>query len=241
MKIGGCAGHGLFTPGKATPDGEHEWSFNNKVILAFEEALKQYEGTEFKRFDDRTGKTDVPLKTRTDGANEWGADLYISFHHNADKGVWGTHTGTETYTYLGSNPKSEKLAALVQPKIVKAYGLFNRGCKKANYHICRETHMPAVLIEGGYMDSTIDIKKLSDDSVLKVTGYAVAEAVAEYGNLKKKVIVQPKMVGSISLDTIPEKRPDKYRLASFIDTDVPATIEDLKKRGYKVIALPEGK
>lgn len=247
MKIAGCAGHGGFkapnvyaTPGKRTPDGQPEWEFNNKVILAFEEALKQYEGAEFLRTDDRSGKTDVPLKDRVDKANNWGAHVYISYHHNANKSIWGTHGGTETLIQLGVNGKSLQLAQEIHPRIMKAYGLRDRGIKHQDLYITRKTKMPAVLIEGGFMDSTIDIKKLRDDSVLKAAGYAVAEAVAAYGGLKKKVVAPPVVVAkpTYSLDTIPVKNPHTYRLAKLIDTSDKALIDQLKKEGYRITALP---
>lgn len=198
FKIGICGGHGGYrtinpktyaTPGKRTPDGEPEWVFNDKVVRAFIEEMSKYENVEIKRFDDPTGKTDIPLKTRTDRANAWGADIYISFHHNANTARWGNWTGIETFTYTGSNPKSEKLAKLIHPQMVKAYGLQDRGVKKANLHIVRETKMPSVLLEGGFMDSLIDIKKLRDDNVLKNAGIGVANAVAQYANLKMKETV----------------------------------------------------
>lgn len=193
MKIAVCAGHGGSgsTPGKRSPDGEYEWNFNNKVVCAFIDALNQYENVQILRTDDATGHTDVPLKTRTDKANAWGADVYLSFHHNANTGSWGTWTGTETFTYLGSQPKSEQLAQQVHSRILGAYGLANRGLKKEDFHIVRETKMPAILVEGGYMDSTIDIKKLRDNNVLRAAGIAAAEGVAAYGGLKKKAVAQP--------------------------------------------------
>lgn len=197
FKIAICAGHGgnNSTPGKRTPDGEYEWNFNNEVALAFEEALKQYEGVELLRTDDRSGKTDVGLTTRTNKANAWGANIYISFHHNANTSKWGNWGGIETFVYTSPSASSLKLAAAIHPKFVKAYGLTDRGIKRDNLHIVRETHMPAILLEGGFMDSVIDIKKLRDHSVLRAAGYAVAEGVAEYAGLKKKATAQPSQNG----------------------------------------------
>lgn len=187
IKIAYCAGHGYNTPGKRTPDGEREWSFNNKVAKAFANELALYDGVVTKRFDDPTGQSDVPLKKRTDGANAWGADYYISFHHNANTAKWGDWTGVETFVYIGNkNTKSGKLAKAIHPAVVKAYGLKDRGIKEANYHILRETKMPAVLIEGGFMDSVIDIKKLRDDKVLENAGREVARALAKFLGLKKR-------------------------------------------------------
>ncbi|HHY42991.1 MAG TPA: N-acetylmuramoyl-L-alanine amidase [Thermoanaerobacterales bacterium] len=183
FKIAYCAGHGINTPGKRSPAGEREWTFNNKVALAFEEEMKKYEDVELLRLDDRTGKTDVPLKTRTDKANAWGADIYISFHHNAWRGVWDNHTGTEVFHYATSI-EGKRLAEIVLKEVIKAYRLRNRGLKTDNLHITRETNMPAILIEGGFMDSRIDIIKLRDDNVLKNAGISVAKAVAEYADLK---------------------------------------------------------
>jgi len=187
FKIAYDAGHGLNTPGKQTPDGEKEWSFSNKVVLAFEKEMQNYENVELLRTDDPTGKIDVPLKTRTDKANKCGADIYISFHQNALNGKWGSWTGVETFYSKGST-KGKKLAELVNPAVVKAYGLRDRGLKTNNLHITRETKMPAVLIEGGFMDSTIDIKKLRDDAVLANAGKHVAQAVTKYAGLRRKEV-----------------------------------------------------
>lgn len=193
IKVGYCAGHAGFaiTPGKRTPDGEYEWDFNNRVARAFASELSLYSGVASKRFDEPTGKRDVPLKERTDGANSWGADYYISFHHNANTSKWGNWTGVETFVYLNNlNTKSGELAKAIHPVVVKAYGLRDRGIKEKNLHIVRETNMPAILIEGGFMDSTIDIKKLRDDKVLENAGREIARAFANYLGLKKNVAIK---------------------------------------------------
>src|SRR5690625_2636073 len=180
------AGHGMNTPGKRTPADEREWSFNTQVVEAATKYLQEYENVKVIRLDDPTGKRDVPLKERTDKANRENADVLISVHHNANTGRWGTWTGTETYTYIGSWPQTERLAKIVHDKVVKAYDLRDRGLKKANFHMLRESRMDAILIEGGFMDSTIDIQKLRNKQVLDKAGKAIAEGVAEFLKLKKR-------------------------------------------------------
>jgi len=183
IKIGYDAGHGIHTPGKRTPDGEREWSFNNKVARAFANELALYKGVISKRFDDSTGEEDVPLRERTNGANNWGADYYISFHHNALASRWGNHTGVETFVYTDPQARSLALANAIHPSVVKSYDLTDRGVKRGNLHIVRETTMPAILIEGGFMDSLIDITKLRDDNVLKSVGKSVAQSFARFVGL----------------------------------------------------------
>ncbi len=185
MKIAYDAGHGINTPGKRSPYGEREWSFNNKVVLAFEKELKKYKDVELLRTDSKTGKSDIALKTRTDKANRFGSDIYISFHHNALNGKWGTHTGVETYHHKGSI-KGKELAELIHKVVVNTYDLTDRKIKTSNLHITRETSMPSILIEGGFMDSTIDIVKLRDDKVLDNVGREVAKAIAKHFKLELK-------------------------------------------------------
>lgn len=190
IKVGVCAGHGGFgvTPGKRTPDGEYEWDFNNIVVKAFINELAMYREVATKRFDDPTGKRDVPLDERTDGAIAWGADYYISFHHNANTAKWGTWGGVETHIYQNPNAKSIALANALHPALVTAYELRDRGIKRTNLHITREMQKSGagvVLVEGGFMDSTIDIIKLRDNSVLESTGKLIAQALAKYLGLKR--------------------------------------------------------
>lgn len=197
-KVAVCAGHGgsNSTPGKRTPAGEYEWAFNDKVIRAGIAVLKAA-GVEVLRMDDATGKTDVGLTARTNKANARGADVYWSAHHNAMSGKWGDHGGIETFTQTGSHPDAEKLARIVHPKYVKAMGLRDRGVKKANLAITRQTKMPAILTEGGFMDSRIDIVKMHDDAYLKAQGEAIAEGILKYLGVNKVHTPAPQVKSEI--------------------------------------------
>lgn len=183
------AGHGRNTPGKRTPDGEREWTFNDKMLRAAQKHLTDnYQGFTIVRTDDPTGATDVSLGARVTRANNAKGSVFVSFHNNALAGKWGSHGGTETYvpTPIASNPKSNALAKAVHPRLHKAFGLRDRGIKAGNLYVIMNTNMPAILLEGAFMDSTTDIAKLRDDSVLRKAGEAIAEGVAKYLGLSKK-------------------------------------------------------
>ena len=194
VKVAWCAGHGGYVDkakkidaksGKRTPDGELEWEFNDIVGRAFAKELALYEGVVTKRYDDPTGKTDVPLITRTNGANSWGADYYISFHQNAYQSVWGNHSGLETYIAPNASAESRKLAEVLQAAQLRVYGLRDLGIKTENFHIVRETKMPAALVEGPFMDSVIDIKILRNKLKLEEAGREMAKAFASWKGLKR--------------------------------------------------------
>ena len=106
--------------------------------------------------------------------------LYL-IHHNAFDGKWGSHGGVETLVQETTASKASKdIAAIIQPRIVQAMGLRNRGVKTDNLHMLRESSMPAILTEGGFMDSTTDIGALRSDAKLKAQGEAIADGLTVY-------------------------------------------------------------
>lgn len=186
-KIALDAGHGRNTAGKRSPSDEREWEFNNKVLLACAAKLNTYENVQILRLDDPTGNTDVPLLTRTNKANAWKADVLVSIHHNALAGKWHSGGGIETFVQEKTASKASKdIASIVQSRIVKAMGLRDRGVKTSNLHMTRAAKAPAILTEGGFFDSTVDIIALRDGNKLKAQGEAIAEGLAVYFKLKSK-------------------------------------------------------
>lgn len=212
VRIALDAGHGYNTPGKRTPDDEREWSFNNEVILATIERLNTYQDVEILRLDDPTGKTDVPLKDRTNKANAWKADVLVSDHHNASAGKWHNGGGVETYVYPTASQTSRDVAHAIHKRIVAAMGLRDRGVKTADFHITREAKMASVLVEGGFMDSTVDIKAMRDKAKLKAQGYAIADGIAEVFKLKPKVKTEVKGVSNVAMKLTPGQQKAKDTL-----------------------------
>ncbi|WP_277585829.1 N-acetylmuramoyl-L-alanine amidase [Psychrobacillus antarcticus] len=187
MKIALDAGHGINTPGKRTPDDEREWSFNDMVVRYIITLLRDYVDAETIRVDDYTGRTDTPLAARVNQANNWKAGAYVSVHQNASDGKWGTHGGTETYHFPGSL-QSKKLAESVHPNLIRSFKLKDRGIKEADFYVLKNTNMPAILTEGAFMDSRIDIVALRDESRLRAQAEGIVLGLANHFGLKKKEV-----------------------------------------------------
>lgn len=187
VKIAVSRGHGGFgvTPGKRSPAGEYEWNFNDKVADAFEAEIQKYQNVQLLRVSDPSGRTDTPLLTRTNRANNWRAGLYVAFHHNANTGRWGSWSGSEVWVRPNA-PQAASLARMVAPAVSKAMNIQNRGVKAGNLHEVREPNQLAILIEGGFMDSRIDITAMRRNDMLAAQGRAVATQVAKYFKLKLK-------------------------------------------------------
>jgi N-acetylmuramoyl-L-alanine amidase len=231
------AGHGLHTKGKRTPDGEHEWSFNNKQLLACQRYLSKYNGVDILRVDDPSGKRDVPLGERTDKSNQFDADAYVSFHNNALDDEWDNHQGMETFSYIGSNPKSEKLQNHIHKHLIKATKNTDRGMKEANFHVLRETHnCAAVLCESFFMDSIYDIKKLRDDNYLKETGEAIAKGIVDCYGLKPKSKPVAKSTGKAPASYLGKRAESIYKGSEGLDFYSKPTFNDK----YRVNTLKYG-
>jgi len=164
-----------------------EWSFNSVVASRIVNELKGYIGVDTIRVDDMTGAVDVSLQDRTDKANKWGADAYISIHANAyGTGGWNNTSGIETFTYPTASRESFVLAKLVQDELVKATKRNDRGIKTANFAVLRETSMPAILVECGFMTNKEEATLLKSDSYRKTCASAIVKGLADMYGLKKK-------------------------------------------------------
>jgi N-acetylmuramoyl-L-alanine amidase len=191
LKISLAAGHAGFgvTPGKRPFDGSmYEWDFNNEVVKYIVEELSHYEGVATHRVDDPTGRTDVPLQTRSNRANDWGSNVHLSIHANAFGTTWNSVRGIETYVYKTSLKEAFALATKVQAELISATGCNNRGVKTGNLHMVRETAMTAILIEGPFMSNRDDLALLKSDSFRKKFARGVVEGVVQQYKLRKRVV-----------------------------------------------------
>ncbi|WP_416175770.1 N-acetylmuramoyl-L-alanine amidase [Clostridium sp.] len=118
------------------------------------------------------------LQKRCDIANASGAEFMLSIHTNAFDS--SEAEGTETLYYTG-NSYSEKLASLIQEKLVSSLGTYNRGLKDGNWlYITRNTKIPTVLTEPGFLTNDKDASILGSDVGQEKAAQAIASAILEY-------------------------------------------------------------
>lgn len=147
--------------------------------------LEEYEGVTVKM--SREKDTTVSLTQRTNAANAWNATFYLSVHINAGGG-----TGFESYRYVENGSSTTMTAQKnIHAAVLSASGWKNRGQKWASFHVLRESKMPALLTENGFIDTSSDAAKLKDTSFLKKLGRAHAEGIAKTFKLKKKSTPSP--------------------------------------------------
>ena len=189
-------GHGIRTPGKRTPkwtdgtksiytknDFMHEWEFNRGVVKRLKVELER---NGFKVLEVSPTDIDTSIIRRTRAANLAKADIYVSVHANALGNVWNEKVnGIETLT--SGKGESLALGKILQKHMVWASGLRDRGMKDGSWlGVVKGTHMPAVLVECGFMDNPAEAKMLNMAEYRQQMAVALCKGICEYYNVVYK-------------------------------------------------------
>ncbi|MBP3041928.1 N-acetylmuramoyl-L-alanine amidase [Bacillaceae bacterium Marseille-Q3522] len=171
-------GHGGEDPGATGASGQHEKEFTlslSKKIAALLEQEAQIQVL-------MTREEDVFLSAeerfRPKFANENEADLYISIHGNTfdDPSV----SGTASFYY---HQNSKAFANTIHQKVVNATSFKDRGVNKENFFVLKDTNMPAVLLEIGYMTNPDEEQQMLSDNFQKEIANSIYEGVIEFLDL----------------------------------------------------------
>ncbi len=213
-------GHGGKDPG-ACGQGLQE----KNLTLNMAKLLRTYLLNNYKCQVALTRETDVfmGLSDRARKANAWKANYFISLHINAGGGA-----GYEDfiYTKLSDTGTTAKIRNAVHSKVAKVWidaNRPNRGKKKANFAVLRETSMPAVLLENGFIDNMIDVILLKQKPFVDKLIKAMGDGIALGLNLPVilKVTPDPKPI------TPPKKEPVAKPKAEYDVRDVIKTQQSI--------------
>ncbi|MEN1966747.1 N-acetylmuramoyl-L-alanine amidase [Lentibacillus sp. N15] len=221
MKLYLDPGHGGNDPG-AQGKGLKEKDITLAIALHIQSILKHdYTNADVKmsRSSDKT----VSLAQRTNEANNWGADYFLSIHCNSFN---GSAQGYEDYIHnsLSDSSKTADYQATIHKEVVKQNELRDRGKKKADYHVLRESAMPALLTENGFIDHTHDAALMKKDAWLKKVAQGHVNGLEKIFQLKKKhnspKTIYRVIAGSFSSKANAKKRVDMLKqksIEAFVD------------------------
>lgn len=170
------AGHGGSDSGAIGVSGRYEKTFNLAVILKLQALLATEPRLNIVMT--RTADTFPSLSDRYNLANNVKADLFLSVHANSS--TKNTVNGTEVYY---TRAESLAFANLVKQYATPATGLADRGVIQKSLAVTRETKMPAVLFEAGYLSNAAEESKLFTEDFQNRTAAGLAAAIKAYLNL----------------------------------------------------------
>jgi N-acetylmuramoyl-L-alanine amidase len=172
-------GHGGTDPG-AVGNGLQEKNLTLQIATRIKDILiAEYDNVSI--LMSRTGDKSLTLTQRTNAANSWGADFLLSVHINAGGG-----TGYEDYVYPGVGAPTTTYQSNIHAEVMKLVDFNDRGKKSANFHMLRESNMPALLTENGFINNANDAAELKSASFIESLARGHVIGIVKSFNLPKK-------------------------------------------------------
>lgn len=165
------AGHGGKDPG-AESGGVQEKDIALTVALKVGARLKDCEV-----IYTRTEDVYVGLAERALIANQAKAGLFVSVHCNSALNT--SANGVEVYVHTSRSAVSTRAARAIYDRLLPASGLRGRGVKPQDFAVLRETAMPAVLVELGFISNPDDRAKLINFAWQDDAARAIADGIIE--------------------------------------------------------------
>lgn len=131
------------------------------------------------RSDDRF----ISLVKRAEFANAKQPKLFVSVHYNSAPNP--DAEGVEIFFYDSEKAKersiaSKKLGESIMNQIVINTEAKSRGVKHGNLAVVRETNMPAILVEGGFLTNKEELKRILNTSYQKRIAWGIAQGIQDY-------------------------------------------------------------
>ena len=184
-------GHGGSDPG-AVSGGVRE---KDLTLSVYNKVSSKLASLGYTVLTSRNVDKDVDLVERAEQANNANADMLLSIHFNA--GGRGVARGIETYYYQSQAdrvPKinkenhnnaerlerSRKLANKVQQNLLYQTGANDRGVKRASFTVLRETSIPSILVELGFIDNPEERNKIKTNEYQERLANGIVDGIVEY-------------------------------------------------------------
>ena len=169
-------GHGGDDPGATSITGVHEKVLTLDTSKRLK-ALLERAGAEV--YMTRESDTSIKGPVRVEVANKINGDALISIHYNSYTNP--EINGTEVLYCPDTTGKNKKLARLVQQELVKHLGSRDRGLReRPDLVLLRETSMPSVMVEVGYISNKDEEKKILNPEYRQQAAQAICNALVKY-------------------------------------------------------------
>lgn len=177
------AGHGGKDPGAVSKrDRYEEKQLTLETAFLICEHLKRLG---YKAVLTRTHDTYLPLDSRSDFANTLDADLFVSIHYNYSPSEEAK--GIEVFYYKeNKTPPSSRIVSSKQVgqevlrRMILHTGADSRGIKQANFAVIRQTKMPAILVEAGFLSNPYEREKIRDQKYIYALAKGIAHGIDHY-------------------------------------------------------------
>ncbi len=116
----------------------------------------------------------IPLGERVRIANRHRNGIFVSIHYN--HATRQAAQGLETFYH---HPHSRRLATSVQRNITRIGRTPDRGVKQARFLVIRETEIPSILVEGGFLSNRAEESRIRGDEFREEMARLIAQGIVE--------------------------------------------------------------
>jgi N-acetylmuramoyl-L-alanine amidase len=125
----------------------------------------------------------VSLPRRVEIAQAAGAVIFVSIHFNSARNP--TAHGIEVFFHEDGQAKtraslSKKLASAILSPLIQRTCAQSRGVKKGNFYVIRETSMPAVIVEGGFISNPDERSQLRSAEYQEKIARGITDGIDAY-------------------------------------------------------------
>ena len=120
---------------------------------------------------------EAELSARVAYAKKNNPDIFISLHNDAYYNR--SSNGTATYYFVKSE-QDARLARDIQRNLQRNVGLTDKGIRKANFYVLRNTKMPAALVEVAFISNVNEEQLLITVAFQKKAALGIFEGINEY-------------------------------------------------------------
>lgn len=184
VKIFIDSGHGGKDSG-AVGNGLYEKNVVLDLAKRVEAKLKEYKNVQV--LQSRTTDVFLELSERANKANQWGADCFLSLHLNSATSA--SAKGFETFIWNGSvGPDTIAFQNVIHTEVFRQIGpnTVDRGKKRANFAVLRETNMIALLGENLFVSNATEASLLKTSTFLEKVAQGYVTGLERYYGLIKE-------------------------------------------------------
>ncbi len=165
-------GHGGRDPG-AVGNGLQEKEINLFISRRVQRTLEQ---RGYRVALTRNSDFELDLQPRVDIAERANATVFVSIHSNAISLSRPDVNGLETYYYSSGR----NLARAIHSSVLRSTDLRDRGVRQARFYVLRNTSMPAVLVETGFITGREDSARFRSNAAREQIADAIAQGIIDY-------------------------------------------------------------
>jgi N-acetylmuramoyl-L-alanine amidase len=199
------AGHGGHDRGGIAGQRVDEKTMNLDVSLRLRSVLQSYG---YRVVMTRDSDVFIPLGTRVAIANSYRNAIFVCIHFNATSRR--SASGIETYFY---SSQSLPLASAIHYYVAGGAPSANRGVRRRGFYVLRNTRIPSVLVECGFLTNPTEASYAQNASYRQKLAFEIAHGIQNHASVGR--IPGATRIASSSASTALE--PETVPLQPFLD------------------------